>query len=104
MSYNFNYKLLLNFEKMMNDYQKHLKNLLMQKMLHAKRISLSGKIINLEPNKIFEYNNIYYINGVLIYKEKLTLKKKKGEFILKLDNNQNIVEAYECLCIEKVLI
>ncbi|MBP3504420.1 MAG: hypothetical protein J6K18_04765 [Bacilli bacterium] len=96
-------KPLFSFEKLIMENDKKIKKLLMYKMINAKRILFTGKVIKFNLTKVKVSENLYFFPDeiTIIYDKKII--NKKGDFILKLSNEFEIEEGYECFSIDKIL-
>lgn len=96
-------KPLFSFDKLIIQKDKQTKKFLMHKMINAKKTYLKGKVLNIDFNNVNSCDNLLYLPGeiTVIYNNKKI--NKKGEFILQLNEQLEIVEGYECFSIEKIL-
>lgn len=96
-------KPLFNFEKLIIQNDNQTKKFLMHKMINAKKTYLKGKILDIDFNNVYSSNNLLYLPNkiTILYNNKKI--NKKGEFILQLNDQLEIVDGYECFSIEKIL-
>lgn len=96
-------KPLFSFEKLIVENDKKIKKLLMYKMINAKRVLFTGKIIKFNLNKVKVSDNLYFFPDEIIFINDKKMINKKGDFILKLNKQFEIEEGYECFSIDKIL-
>ena len=96
-------KPLFSFEKLIIENDKKIKKLLMYKMINAKRVLFTGKIVKFNLNKVKVSDNLYFFPDEITFINDNKIINKKGDFILKLNNQFEIEEGYECFSIDKIL-
>lgn len=97
-------KPLFSFDKLILQKDKQTKKFLMHKMINAKKTYLKGKIINIDFKNVNACDDLLYLPNeitILYNNKKIT---KKGEFILQINEQLEIIGGYECLSLEKILI
>lgn len=95
-------KLIINFSSLYYDYYIRTKKLIMYKMIHAKKVKFFGKIQNTNFKRVLVCDNLYYIPDYIIYNDNNEIKEKKGDFIVKINDNLDICESYECISLDKI--
>ena len=96
-------KPIFSFSKLILEKDKKIKKILMHKMIHAKKTSFTGKLLNIDFEKVLVSNDLFYLPNEITYLYKGHIITKKGDFILKIDKSLEIIEGYECFSIEKIL-
>ncbi len=99
---NINDKLIINFNSLYQDYTTRMKKIIMYKMIHAKRIKMIGRLVNAKCNKVLTYDNLYYLPEYISYLDNNTIKERKGNFIVKMNQQLEISDLYECISLEKI--
>ncbi len=95
-------KLIINFASLYRDYSARMKKIMMYKMVHAKKMKIIGKLSNAYCQKILVSDNLYYLPDYIEYVDGNAIKFKKGNFIVKMNEELEISEFYECMSLEKI--
>ena len=97
-------KPLFSFDKLILQKDKQTKKLLMHKMINSKKTYLKGKVLNVDFKYVDCCDNLLYLPNeiTVLYKNKVITKK--GDFILQLNEQLEIVDGYECFSLEKILV
>ena len=94
---------LFNFENLLKENDSIVKKILMHKMINARKSYIKGKIIYAKLDKVKVSGNLYYFPEQITLFTNNRVTTKKGDYIVKLNENYEIEEAYECFLISKIL-
>ena len=94
---------LFNFENLLKENDSIVKKILMHKMINARKSYIKGKIIYAKLDKVKVSGNLYYFPEQITLFANNRVTTKKGDYIVKLNENYEIEEAYECFLISKIL-
>ena len=97
-------KPLYSFNKLLIEKDKQIKKILMHKMIHAKKTNFKGIIKKIDFDKVLKSENLFYLPNEITFLYNDKIITKKGDYILKLNNNLEIEEGYECFSIDKILL
>lgn len=95
--------LLINFENLMSNNNIRIRRLMMYKMIHAKKIKITGVLNDVCIEKVVSNDNLFYLPDFIQYEENGQIKRRKGDFLIKMNKELEILESYECLSIEKII-
>lgn len=95
--------LMINFNRLLTDYETKVKQMMIYRMGHAKKAKVEGTLLRIPERGIRASGDLFYIPSKIMYLQEEKIKQKKGDFIVRLDDNLSIVEAYECLSLNKIM-
>lgn len=95
--------LLINFQYLLKSNNTKIRRIMMYKMIHARKIKITGKLKNARLEKVLNNEDLYYLPEMIEYTENGVKKVKKGDFIIKINDDLEIIESYECLSLSKII-
>lgn len=102
ISNNYDYS-IISFQALYDDYQSRIRKMMMYKMIHARKVKISGKLIAARFDQVLASSDLFYLPYEIIYQKNSDKKRKTGDFIVKISPDMQIKEAYECLSLDFVL-
>lgn len=95
---------LFNFNNLIKEFKIKNNNIIEYKNIHVKSCNIKGVIIDSNIENIITNGELYYCPTFITFKNDNKLYKELGDFIIKLNDNLEIIECKKCFSLEQLII